>query len=617
MCSRSAGPATKPRAWFLETPSRHIWDAKYRYRRGETCLDADVDASWRRIAKAIAAAESRERGGWARQFYAILKGFRFLPGGRIQAGAGTGRRVTLLNCFVMGIPEDSIEDIFRQLGETAVTMQQGGGIGCDFSALRPRGSLAMQGGGIASGPVSFMEIWDAMCGTILSTGARRGAMMATLRCDHPDIEEFIDAKRKPDRLRRFNLSVLLSDAFLHAAERDELWPLVFPAEVFEGSGESLQRSWSGKPGPVPCRVVRRVSARALWDRIVRAAFDSDEPGVLFVDRINRCNNLRYCETISAANPCGEVPLPPYGGCDLGSLNLTSFVREPFRERARIDLPALRASARVATRFLDNVIDVSQYPLAAQRDAVRRTRRIGLGITGLGDTLAMLGLHYDSDAARRSASDWMREVTLASYRSSIELARERGAFPAFARDAYLAAPFVAALPSDIRDGIARCGIRNSHLLAIAPTGTVSLLANNVSSGLEPIFALRQRRSVLDFDGRPRHAALVDYAFRRWLRTLGPPAPVPAALVEARELTPRAHLAMQAALQPLVDNAISKTVNVPTEIAYEDFEAIYRQAYELGLKGFTTFRARPGHQTVLESEGGERALPHCCIPEREAD
>jgi ribonucleoside-diphosphate reductase alpha chain len=314
----------------------------------------------------------------------------------------------------MGPVEDSIPGIFRALQEGAVTMQQGGGIGVDFSTLRPRGTRARTAGNIASGPLSFMHIWDAMCGTVLSTGARRGAMMATLRCDHPDIEEFVTAKQQPGQLRRFNLSVLVTDAFMAAVHSDAEWPLVFPAAAFEGDGETISREWPGAGEPVPCRVIRRIPARQLWERILRATYDYAEPGVLFIDRINQLNNLWYRERISATNPCGEIPLPPYGACDLGSLNLTRFVLSPFTPEARIDIEGLIETTHVATRLLDNVIDASHFPLPQQAENARGSRRIGLGVTGLADALVMLGLQYGSDRSLGTARDLMRLICHAAY-----------------------------------------------------------------------------------------------------------------------------------------------------------------------------------------------------------
>lgn len=590
---------------FTSEISRHIWRTKYRF--GE---EPSLEATWRRIAKALAAVERDP--AWEERFYAALEGFRFLPGGRIQAGAGTGRRVTLFNCFVMGTIEDSLDGIFDGLKEGALTMQQGGGVGYDFSTLRPRGTVAKAVGGVASGPVSFMRIWDAMCGTLLSTGARRGAMMATLRCDHPDIETFIAAKQTAGELRNFNLSVLVSDELMQAVRDDAEWPLVFPHDG--DGGETIPRRWSGSLEPVPCLVHRRVPARALWERLMRSTYDYAEPGVLFIDRINRYNNLWYREHISATNPCGELPLPPYGACDLGSINLAAFVREPFGPNAALDIDAISAATRVAVRMMNNVIDVSRFPLPRQAEMARGTRRIGLGLTGLADALIMLGLHYAEPRARELAAGVMQHICHEAYRCSVELAREKGPFPFFERDRYLAGPFVSALPDHIRDGIARHGIRNSHLTAIAPTGTISMLANNVSSGIEPVFAFRYRRRMLDADGETREFDLTDHALDRW-RALRGTQPLPPAFVSTAELEPHAHLDMQAALQPYVDSSISKTINVPADLPFERFEDVYRDAFERGLKGCTTYRPNAITGAVLEAAAQDARL--CCVPEREAD
>ena len=576
-------PTTEP---FQMEISRHIWETRYRA-EGET----DVRASWRRVARAIAAAEDDAADAWAARFYALLDGFRFLPGGRILAGAGTGHRVTLFNCFVMGAIADDLEHIFEALKEGALTMQQGGGVGYDFSTLRPAGTVASATGTIASGPVSFMRIWDAMCATMLSTGARRGAMMATLRCDHPDIEAFVDAKRDPAELRHFNLSVLVSDALMDAVAADADWPLAFP-----GLG-----------------TVRTVRARDLWQRLLRAAYDTAEPGVLFVDTINRDNTLAGLETLSATNPCGEIPLPPYGACDLGSLNLTTFVHAPYAPGARLDFVALADAARTAVRFLDDVIDVSRYPLPAQADEARRKRRIGLGVTGLADALILLGLDYGSAAARALAAQAMQTVRDAAYRASVELAREKGAFPAFDAGAFLASGFAARLPDELRAAIAAHGLRNSHLLAIAPAGTISLLANNLSSGIEPVFAAEAERRVLGADGTYRTHRVRDYACALWQHRH---AGRPPAFVEAAQLDPLAHLQMQAALQPFVDNAISKTINVAADLPFERFVDLYRQAHALGLKGCTVFRPNPVTGAILNAPPTDERS-RCCGIERESD
>ncbi len=601
--------------------SSEIWRSKYQYRDEHGTREGSVHDTWRRVAAAIAAAEPREHETWRRRFYALLRDFDFLPGGRILAGAGTDRSVTLFNCFVMGIIEDSMDGIFNALREGAITMQQGGGVGYDFSTLRPAGARAKASGTFASGPVSFMRIWDSMCATLLSTGARRGAMMATLRCDHPDIEQFVDAKRDVRELRHFNLSVLVSRELMAAVERDEPWPLVFPAAALgeppaNASEGLVQRRWSGTDAEVPCRIVRVVAARELWSRLMRAAYECAEPGVLFVDHINEGNPLWYRESISATNPCGEVPLPPYGACNLGSLNLTRFVSDPFSAGASLDLERLGACAATAVRFLDNVIDVSRYPFAAQREQALRTRRIGLGITGLGDALIMLGHHYDGEEGRKLAGEAMRTLCHSAYRTSIALAEEKSPFPDLRAEPHCEGAFVRSLPVDIVEGIARKGLRNSHLLAIAPTGTVSLLANNISSGVEPVFAARLTRRILGADGRYHECEIADLAWDLWRETQGHESP-PEAFVTAPELAPMAHLAMQATLQRHVDQAISKTINVAESCDFESFRDIYRNAFDLGLKGCTTFRPNPVTGAILSATTPREAPIHCCSIERECD
>lgn len=595
--------------------SQHVWETKYRYAENGHAERSIVD-TWQRVARALAAVEQKDASGWERKFFAILQDFKFLPGGRIQAGAGTSRNVTLFNCFVMGVVEDSMPGIFRALQEGALTMQEGGGIGVDFSTLRPRGTPAKAAGNIASGAVSFMGMWDAMCGTILSTGARRGAMMATLRSDHPDIEEFVTAKQRSGQLRHFNLSVQVTDAFMAAIHSDAYWPLAFPAAAFAADGETMLREWPGHRGAVPCRVLRRVRARSLWEQILRSTYDYAEPGVLFIDRINRLNNLWYREQITATNPCGEIPLPAYGACDLGSVNLTSFIIRPFTAEAAVDFVGLQQITAVAVRFLDNVIDASRFPLPAQAENARGSRRVGLGITGLADAFVMLGLRYGCEQSFALAGEIMSCICRAAYRASIALAKEKGSFPYFDRDRYLDGTFIRTLPDDIQAGIAQTGIRNSHLLAIAPTGTISLLAGNISSGLEPIFAASYERNVLSQDGTLVAFRLSDYALDRWHEIEGSAAGLPSNFVTAGELPIRAHLRMQAALQPFIDNSISKTTNVPRETSFDDFRQIYDTAYEMGLKGCTTFRPNPATGAVLSDATGINA-PHCCTPEREAD
>jgi ribonucleoside-diphosphate reductase alpha chain len=613
------------REYFQADISRRIWDTKYRFRERDEIRDQTVEDSWRRVARALASVETSAQTEWEQRFYQVLEGFKFLPGGRIQAGAGTGHRVTLFNCFVMGTIEDSLDAIFDALKEGALTMQQGGGVGYDFSTLRPGGTPAVSVGGTASGPVSFMQIWDAMCATILSTGARRGAMMATLRCDHPDIEEFIRIKQDAAKLRHFNLSVLVSDAFMQAVQADADWPLVFPLGTRDiaPADKTVERVWSGSLTPVRCRVLRTVRARHLWDQIMQATYDYAEPGVIFVDRVNEQNNLWYAEQISATNPCGELPLPPYGACDLGSINLTQFVRAPFGDQAVLDLAGIAATAAVAVRMLDNVADLSRFPLKKQEETARSTRRLGLGLTGLGDALIMLGIPYGTPEAARVAGEVMQRVCETAYQTSIELAREKGAFARLDKDKHLQGQFIGHLPADIRAGIARHGIRNSHLTAIAPTGTISLLANNVSSGLEPVYRFEYKRRVREADGSLSEHAVSDFAYRLYRALRGADAPLTPAFVTAGEVSPFMHLDMQAALQPWVDNAISKTINVPPDYSFTQFRSLYEYAYAKGLKGCTTFRPNPVTGQVLvdldvaDAQQEKSSAIHCCSAEREAD
>jgi len=567
-------PTRKAAAETLAPISRQIWDAKYRLKDADgTPIDLTVEDTWRRVAHALAADET-DPAIWEPRFHAALEDFRFLPAGRILSGAGSDRRVTLFNCFVMGDVEDDLGSIFQHLREAALTMQQGGGIGYDFSSLRPTGAPVHGVGADASGPLSFMDVWDSMCRTIMSAGARRGAMMATLRCDHPDIEAFIAAKREPGRLRNFNLSVLVTDAFMAAVEADAEWRL-----VFEG------------------RVYRTVQARDLWDSITRATYDYAEPGVIFIDRINARNNLAYCETIRSTNPCGEQPLPPYGACLLGSINLARLVRNPFTPDAHLDERELGLLVTIATRMMDNTIDVSGFPLPEQRREALAKRRIGLGMTGLADALMMCGLRYGTKEAADRAGDWAGRIERAAYVTSINLAQEKGAFPLFDRDAYLAGETVRGLDEDIRALIAAHGIRNGLLTSIAPTGTISLFADNVSSGIEPMFALAYTRKVLQPDGSRTEEEVSDYALRRFRERFGEGAALPDAFITAQDLTPAEHVRMQAAVQRHVDSAISKTVNVPENISFEAFQEVYRDAYRSGCKGCTTYRPNTITGSVL--------------------
>ena len=555
--------------------SQQIWDMKYRLKGPDgAAIDRTIEDSWRRVATALAEPE-KDPAQWAERFYEAMEGFKFLPAGRVVAGAGSGRNVTLFNCFVMGAIPDDMAGIFTHLREAALTMQQGGGIGYDFSTLRPKGAPVKGVGADASGPLSFMDVWDAMCRTIMSAGHRRGAMMATLRCDNPDIEAFIEAKSQPGRLRMFNLSVLITDAFMQAVKEDAPWELKFAGTTY-----------------------KVIQARELWDKIMRSTYAYAEPGVIFIDRINRRNNLHYAETINATNPCGEQPLPPYGACLLGSVNLAALVQEPFTPQARIDLEALDRLVALAVRMLDNAIDVSRFPLEAQTHEAKAKRRIGLGVTGLADALILCGERYGSAGAVELTERWMKAIQRAAYLASAALAAEKGAFPLYDRDQYLAGETVAALDEDVRAAIAAHRIRNALLTSVAPTGTISLFADNVSSGLEPVFSFRYTRHVLMPDGTRKEEEVTDYAYRLFHRLKGEGTPLPPAFVDAQSLTPADHLVMQAAVQKYVDSSISKTINIPADFPFEQFKDVYLQAYELGCKGCTTYRPNEVTGAVLE-------------------
>ena len=559
--------------------SSRIWDMKYRLKAADgTPIDGAIEDSWRRVARALASAEA-EPERWEAEFYRAVEGFKFLPAGRILAGAGAERQVTLFNCFVMGRIADDMTAIFEHLKEAALTMQQGGGIGYDFSTLRPKGAPVKGVGADASGPLPFMDCWDAMCRTIMSAGFRRGAMMGCLRCDHPDIEAFIEAKRDPGRLRMFNLSVLVSDAFMQAVKDNAPWELRFEGVVYQ-----------------------TVSARALWERIIRSTYAYAEPGVIFIDRINRANNLAYCEEIFATNPCGEQPLPPYGACLLGSINLANLVQDPFEPGAALDMAALEALTATAVRMLDNAIDCSRFPIAAQQEEAQAKRRIGLGVTGLADALIMCRARYGSDAANALIEQWMSGLQRSAYLASARLAEEKGAFPLYDAARYADSPTIQRLDDDVQAAIAASGVRNALLTSVAPTGTISLLAGNVSSGIEPVFSYSYTRNVLMPDGTRRAESVDDHAYLLFRRLKGDAAQLPDYFVDAQSLRPADHLAVQARVQAFVDSSISKTINCPEEMKFDDFKDVYMRAYDLGCKGCTTYRPNPVTGAVLESASG---------------
>ena len=567
---------------FAAPIAEQIWDMKYRLKEADgTPIDQTVEDSWRRIARALAVVE-KEPDVWEGRFYNALEDFKFLPAGRITAGAGTGRAVTLFNCFVMGTIPDSMSGIFDNLKEAALTMQQGGGIGYDFSTIRPKGADVKGVAADASGPLSFMDVWDAMCRTIMSAGSRRGAMMATMRCDHPDIEDFITAKSDPARLRMFNMSVLVTDPFMEAVKAGKSWDLVFEGKVY-----------------------RTVDAADLWNKIMRSTYDYAEPGVIFIDRINQMNNLAYAETIAATNPCGEQPLPPYGACLLGSVNLAALVADPFEDGAALDKDALANLVRMAVRMMDNTVDASRFPLEAQAREAAAKRRIGLGVTGLADALLMVGLRYGSEEAAAQTEEWLHLIARESYLASVELAKEKGAFPLFDADAYLASGNMAQMDDDVCAEIAEHGIRNALLTSIAPTGTISLYAGNVSSGIEPVFAYAYKRKVLQKDGSRTEEEVVDYAVKLWRDKFGD-RELPDYFVNAQTLAPLEHVRMQAAAQKWVDSSISKTINCPEDISFEAFKDVYMEAWDSGCKGCTTYRPNDVTGSVLSvSESSEKA------------
>ncbi|WP_417210602.1 adenosylcobalamin-dependent ribonucleoside-diphosphate reductase [Antarctobacter sp.] len=559
---------------FAAPIAEQIWDMKYRLKQADgTPIDLSVEDTWRRIARSLASVEA-DPVLWEERFYNALEDFRYLPAGRITAGAGTNRSVTLFNCFVMGTIPDNMGGIFEMLKEAALTMQQGGGIGYDFSTIRPKGAPVAGVAADASGPLSFMDVWDSMCRTIMSAGSRRGAMMATMRCDHPDIEDFISAKADSARLRMFNLSVLVTDAFMAAVKADGPWELQFDGVVYH-----------------------TLPARDLWNRIMRATYDYAEPGVIFIDRINQANNLNYCETISATNPCGEQPLPPYGACLLGSINMARLVNDPFTGDAHLDEAALDELVGTAVRMMDNVVDASKFPLEAQRLEAMNKRRIGLGVTGLADALLMVRLRYGSEEAARQTERWLQRIARAAYLASVQLAREKGAFPLFDAEGYLASGTMMAMDEDVREAVRAHGIRNALVTSIAPTGTISLYAGNVSSGIEPVFAYAYTRKVLQKDGSRTEEEITDYAVTLYRELHGAEADLPEYFVNAQTLAPLDHVRMQAAAQKWVDSSISKTINCPEDISFEDFKDVYLEAFETGCKGCTTYRPNAVTGSVL--------------------
>jgi len=579
--------------------SRDVLHEKY-LKPGET----DVEHLFARVARALASVEAEEeRAPWEARFLANLRAGA-IGAGRIMSAAGTDLQATLINCFVQPVGDciqgqdaGGYAGIYEALREAAETMRRGGGVGYDFSRIRPRGAEVRTTASTASGPCSYIDVFDRSCATVESAGARRGAQMGVLRIDHPDVLDFITAKRTPGRWNNFNVSVAVTDKFMRALAGDEEWPLVHSARpgaelIARGAVQASDGHW----------VYRSLPARELWDLVMRSTYDFAEPGILFTDTINSDNNLRYCEHIEATNPCGEQPLPPYGCCDLGPIVLTRFVEHPFGlgGAAQFDFTRFAASVAVQVRALDNVLDLTFWPLPQQRAEAMAKRRIGVGFTGLGDTLAMLCLRYDQPEGRDMAVRIARCLRDAAYAASVALAREKGAFPLFDAERYLAAgTFASRLDPALQEEIRTHGIRNSHLVSIAPTGTVSLaFADNASNGIEPAFSWTYRRKKREADGSLSEYDVEDHAWRLYRFLGGDTGQLPPYFVSAQSMSAAAHLAMMEAVQPFVDTAISKTVNVPADYPYEDFKGLYVQAWTARLKGLATYRPNSILGSVLE-------------------
>jgi len=560
---------------------------------------------YQRVARALASVESPDnQAQYEALFLANLQNGA-IGAGRIMSAAGAGMDATLINCFVQpvgdciqGLDEQGYPGIYEALREAAETMRRGGGVGYDFSRIRPRGAQVKGTASIASGPCSYINVFDHSCATVESAGARRGAQMGVLRIDHPDVLEFIGAKRTPGRWNNFNVSVAVPDAFMHALSNQADWHLVHPAKP--GAERIAQGAWRREDG---LWVYATLPAQELWDHVMRSAYDYAEPGVLFLDTIARDNNLSAIETISATNPCGEQPLPPYGCCDLGPVILPRFVHNPFGVggSAAFDFAAFESAVRLQVRALDNVLELTFWPLAQQQAEAAAKRRVGVGFTGLGNTLTMLGLRYDSEDGRAMAALITRHMRDAAYTASVALARERGPFPLFDPQTYFAAGnFASRLPAALQDAIATYGIRNSHLLSIAPTGTVSLaFADNASNGIEPAFSWMYRRKKRLADGSTQDYAVEDHAWRVFKHLGGDVKDLPNYFVSALEMSAQDHIAMMQAVQPYIDTAISKTVNVPVDYPFAQFSDLYRQAWQAGLKGLASYRPNPILGSVLDT------------------
>ena len=571
----------------LQEVSTEVFIEKYA-KDGEVTLDQNR----RRVAKALASVENENvREDYEERFYRALDS-GFIPAGRISSAAGTNIQATLINCFVTPVADtmreyadDGKPGIMKALAEAAETLRRGGGVGYNFSLLRPRGGFVSGTASRSSGPVSFMSVFDKMCETVESAGARRGAQMGVLNCDHPDIEEFIHAKDKQGQLNNFNISVAVTDAFMEAVEKDLNFELIHKAAPHPDVIAKLD-SYYREDG---VWVYRTVKARDLWDQIMQSTYDHAEPGILYIDRMNQENNLYYCEDIEATNPCAEQPLPNYGCCDLGSINLTKFILDPFTDRAAFDTEKFIEVVGLGVRMLDNVLDLTYWPLEQQKAQSDSKRRIGLGFTGLGDALVMMRIKYNSPEGLNFAELVSRIMRDAAYEASIRLAIEKGAFPMLDVDKYLDSGFARRLPEHIREGIRKHGIRNSHLLSIAPTGTISLsFADNASNGIEPAFSWTYNRKKRMDDGSSKILPVEDHAWRLYRHLGGDVDNLPSYFVTALEMSADDHMNMLKAVQPFIDTSISKTVNVPADYPYVEFKDLYYNGWKAGLKGLATYR-----------------------------
>ena len=590
----------------MQEISEWIWNGKYRFVLTDgSSQEKNINDTHARVCKGTYINDAIGHRDLAEN---AMKALLWNPAGRNHAGAGTGRRVTLINCFVSPIIQDSMETdhsmpgmgILDALKVAALTQQMGGGIGMDFSTLRPDGAVVKGVGSVSSGPIHFMDMWNAMCKTIMSSGSRRGAMMGTMSITHPDVIAFIKAKRTKDRLTMFNVSVLVTDAFMDAVKNDENWDLYFHVPRADDNHVSTYDNRDG----VTQYIYQTISAIELWDEIIRSTYEYAEPGVIFIDRVNHWNNLYYCEDLQCTNPCGEQPLPPDGDCNLGAVNLAKMVKSPFTDEAFFDLDLLEHTVKIGVRFLDNIIDVSNFPTMDQQYEAQEKRRIGLGITGLGNMLQQLKLRYGSVESLNLVRRVMTVFRDTAYKTSALLAEERGAFPCYDAEKYLAAPFINGLPDDVKELIRKHGIRHSVLLTIAPTGTTSIYYDNISSGLEPSYAWTYNRNVLNPDGSFKEfKGVEDYGYRLY-KKLYPEAhlqSLPDYMVTALELNVEEHLSVQAVCQEYIDASISKTINCPKDMTFDEFKKVYYLAYDRGCKSCTTYRPSTTRGAVLSVEG----------------